>query len=209
MFFEIYRKFTQIAALRKKNLYDTGKLVYNSNRKGRSIMDANYGFIHDKLDIKLLILFILRHLPAEIDSEKLADLVLIDGGINYFSYKECLAELANTAQIEEAEDGYRVTAKGIRNCEVLENTLPYSVRAKAERLMVPVIEEMRRREMILANHETDEKGVTVYLAMSDGVGNIFDLKILAADETQAKRIEKNFKRDAEGYYQRFIKELAK
>ena len=84
----------------------------------------------------------------------------------------------------------------------------FSVRKKAERALAPVAEEMRRSAMILANHEVDDKGVTVYLAVSDGVGSIFDLKILAADETQARRIEKNFRRSAEAYYNRFITELS-
>ncbi len=171
-------------------------------------MEEHRGFIHDKLDIKLLILFVLRRLPAEIDGEKLAELVLIDGGISYFDYKDCLAELVQTAQIEEGEDGYRVTAKGSHNGEILEITLPYSVRKKAERAAAPVVEEMRRSAMILANHEVGSNGVTVYLAVNDGVGSIFDLKILAADEAQAKRIEKNFRRNAEAYYNRFITELS-
>ena len=171
-------------------------------------MEERRGFIHDKLDIKLLILFILRRLPSEIDGERLADLVLIDGGIGYFDYKECLAELVDTAQVEEREDGYCVTAKGSRNVEILESSLPYSVRAKAEKAAAPVIEEMRRSAMILANHEAGENGVTVYLAMDDGMGKIFDLKILAADEQQARRMEKNFKKNAEGYFQRFIAELS-
>ena len=167
-------------------------------------MEAKYGFIHDKMDLKLLILYVLRQLPAEIDGEALGELVLIDGGIGYFDYKECLAELVKTAQVEDSGSGYRVTAKGARNCEVLENSLPYSVRAKARRSLAPVVAEMRRREMILANHESGPQGVTVYLAMNDGVGNIFDLKILAADETQARHMERNFIRDAERYYQQFI-----
>lgn len=171
-------------------------------------MDERLGFIHDKTEFKLLILFVLRRLPAEIDAERLADLVLIDGGISYFDYKDCLAELEETAQIEQGEDGWRVTAKGSRTGEILENSLPYSVRKKAERAAAPVVEEMRRSAMILANHETGEQGVIVYLAVNDGVGSIFDLKILAADETQAKRIEKNFRRNAEAYYNRFITELS-
>lgn len=171
-------------------------------------MDERFGFIHDKLDIKLLILFVLRHLPAEIDGEKLADLVLIDGGIGYFDYKVCLAELVNTALVSEDDAAYRITAKGSRNCEILENSLPYSVRAKADRVMAPVIDEMRRSAMILANHEVTDNGLMVYLAMNDGVGNIFDLKILAADEQQAKRIEKNFKKNAESFYHRFVCELS-
>ena len=171
-------------------------------------MEEHRGFIHKKLDIKLLILFVLRRLPAEIDPERLADLVLIDGGITYFDYKDCLSELVQTAQIEEGEDGVRVTAKGSRNGEILESSLPYSVRSKAEKALRPVVEERRRSAMILANHEAGPNGVTVYLAVNDGVGSIFDLKILAADEAQAKRIEKNFKKNAEAFYNRFITELS-
>jgi len=171
-------------------------------------MDERFGFIHDKLDIKLLILFVLRHLPAEIDGEKLGDLVLIDGGISYFDYKECLAEMVNTAMVSEEDGFYQITAKGSHNCEILENSLPYSVRSKATRAMAPVINEMRRSAMILANHEVGESGVTVYLAMNDDVGTVFDLRILAADEQQAKKIEKNFKRNAEAFYQKFIQQLS-
>ena len=171
-------------------------------------VNAMAGFIHDKLEIKLLILFVLRRLPAEIDGERLAELVMIDGGVGYFDYKDCLAEMVQTAQVEEGEDGYRVTAKGSRNGEILETSLPYSVRSKAERALAPVAEEMRRSAMILANHEVGDNGVTVYLAVNDGVGSIFDLKILAADEAQAKRIERNFKRNAEAFYNRFITELS-
>ena len=170
-------------------------------------MEERRGFIHEKLDIKLLILFVLRHLPAEIDGERLADLVLIDGGIGYFDYKDCLAELVETAQIEEREDGYLITAKGSLNGEILETVLPYSVRKKAEKAVAPVIEEMRRSAMILANHEVGENGVTVYLAMRDDLGGVFDLKLLASDEQQARIMEKNFKKNAEGYYHRFVAEL--
>ncbi len=171
-------------------------------------MGERLGFINDKLDIKILILFVLRRLPAEIDSERLADLVLIDGGVGYFDYKECLAELATTAQIEDDDGLIKITAKGSRNVEILESGLPYSVRVKAEKTLSPVAEEMRRSAMILANHEQTDGGVTVYLAVSDGIGTILDLKILAANEEQAKKIERNFRRKAEEYYNRFINELS-
>ena len=166
------------------------------------------GFIHEKLDIKILILYVLRRLPAAIDGEQLAELVLIDGGIGYFDYKQCLSELVDNAQVEESEDGYVITAKGTRNGEILESSLPYSVRSKAERAIGPVAEEMRRSAMILANHECSDAGVTVYLSMADGVGTIFDLKILAADEEQARVMERNFKKNAERFYHRFMEELS-
>ncbi|MBR1496907.1 MAG: DUF4364 family protein [Oscillospiraceae bacterium] len=172
------------------------------------MMETN-GYIRDKLDLKLLILFILRQLPAEIDSERLAELVLLDGGINYFDYKVCLSELVESAQVEETAEGCRVTAKGSRNCEALENNIPWSVRSRARQLLAPVADEMRRQALVLANHEAGEGGVNVYLSLSDGLGSIFDLRILAADEAQAGRIERSFRAGAEEIYHRFLQELSK
>ena len=57
------------------------------------------GFIHEKLDIKILILYILNHLPAAVDGQTLSDLVFCDNGIGYFDYSDCLAELVDTAHI--------------------------------------------------------------------------------------------------------------
>lgn len=171
-------------------------------------MGERLGFLNDKLDIKLLILFVLRRLPSEIDIESLSELILIDGGVGYFDYKECLAELVSTAQIEESNNKVKITAKGSRNGEILETDLPFSVRKKAEKTLAPVAEEMLRSSMILANHEETNGGYTVYLAVSDGLGNIFDLKILASSEEQAIKMENNFRNRAEEYYNRFVEELA-
>ena len=167
-----------------------------------------WGFIHAKLDLKILILYVLSRLPAPVDPEALAELVLIDGGVGYFDYKQCLAELVDGAQVEQTEDGCVITAKGSRNAEILSGELAYPVRLKADKATRRAAEEMRRREMILANHEMSEGGVTVYLSVSDGIGSIFDLKILAADEAQAKRIERNFKKNAESCYNRVIEILS-
>lgn len=189
-------------------LYAEAKAVYNNEMNLEVLTMDGFGFIHEKLDIKILILYILRRLPAPIDAEELADLVLIDGGIGYFDYKECLAELEDNLQVEMQDGGYVATAKGARNCEIVESSLPYSVRMKAEKVTAPVAEAMRRSAMIRANHEAAPGGVTVYLSVSDGVGDILEMKILAASEEQAQHIEKNFKKNAESYYNRFIEQLS-
>lgn len=170
-------------------------------------MGERLGFINDKLDIKLLILFVLRRLPLEIDMEQLADLILIDGGVGYFDYKECLAELMTTAQVNDNNGMVKITEKGIRNEEILENDLPYSVRHKAEIKLAPVADEMRRSAMIVAEHKDCEGGVTVHLAVSDGIGTILDIKILASDGEQAEIMEQNFRKRAEEYYNHFIESL--
>ena len=69
-------------------------------------------------------------------------------------------------------------------------------------------EQIRRAALITAQHETDENGCKVTLAMSDGVGEIIRLELLCADEQQAKTVKKHFRRDAEGYYQKIMELLS-
>ena len=82
------------------------------------------GFIHDKLDIKILILFVLRRLPAPVDPETLLELCQVDGGIGYFDYSDCISDLLKSGHMEETEEGFRITEKGARNAETVDNSLP-------------------------------------------------------------------------------------
>ncbi len=167
-----------------------------------------YGFIHEKLDIKILILFVLRRLPGSVEAETLRGLVMCDDGIGYFDYSDCLSELVQSGNVEESAEGYAVTEKGARNAEAVESSLPYSVRKKASRLLAPVQEKMRRDASIVAGHEPGEDGCTVTLAMGDGKGELIRLSFVCAGEEQAKKIEANFRRDAESYYQRIAAMLS-
>ena len=157
------------------------------------------GFIHEKLDIKILILYILNHLPAAVDAQTLSDLVFCDNGIGYFDYADCLADLVDTAHITE---------EGSRNVREVASSLPYSVRMKADRVTEPIAEQMRRAAMIVAQHtNTPEGGCNVHLSLSDGIGRIVSMQLLAADEAQARTMEHYFKAHAEDVYQTLVRML--
>lgn len=167
-----------------------------------------FGFIHEKLDIKLLILFVLSKLPSSINFETLSDLVLIDDGFDYFEYSQCLAELVETGHVAINENNYKITKIGAEHILTVESGIPYSVRLKAQRNAQPIIEKMKRDALIGTSHETLKNGgCQVKLSLSDGIGDIVSLSILTSDETQAKSIEKYFRSDAENVYHNIIKLL--
>lgn len=166
------------------------------------------GFIHDKLDIKVLILFVLRRLPGVVEQDQLREFVMSDGGVDYFDFTDCLSELVTGGSVEEKEGGYCITEKGIEAADAVQSSLPYSVRTKAERLLAPLQAKMRRDASIVARHSVDENGCTVTLSMGDGQGELISLSMVCAGEEQAHKIENNFRRDAESYYQRIAAMLS-
>lgn len=165
----------------------------------------NFGFIHGELDTKILILFILRRLPRPVDADTLAELCFCDTGVSWFDYAECLADLVDNGHIDKLENSrYMITEKGDRNCEAAETSLPFSVRSKAEKLIKPIAEKMRRDALIVAEHTVEKNGCFVKLSLSDGEGDIINMTVLVSDEGCAKDIEKRFRRDAEIMYGKIV-----
>ena len=165
----------------------------------------NFGFIHDKLDIKILILYILEKLPGPVDPVVLSDLTLLDGGFTWFDYTDCLAELVQTEHVSDADGKYEITEKGRRNVGYVGTSLPYSVRAKADRLTAPVAAAMRRSRQIETVTETAKDGAAaVSLRLSDGVGEVISLRMAVPDEASGQAIEKRFQKSAEAIYNRIL-----
>ena len=164
--------------------------------------------MQEKLDIKILILFILRRLPGEVDGETLANLALSDGAAGYFEYAECLAELEDSGHVEREGNAYRITEKGNRNCEIVESSLPYTLRSHLEKKLSPMAEGMRRQALITTKHQEVLAGCQVCLTLSDEMGAIMDLKMICGGEEHAQKIEANFRKKAEEYYNQIINLLS-
>ncbi len=172
-------------------------------------MEGPLGFIHSEMDLKVLILFILRRLPEPAAWEELTDMTLLsDGAIGYFDFSECLTDLVRTGHVEKAGDTYAVTDKGRVNGEAMESSLPYSVRVRAEKAAATLASLQRRRKMIEAGHEMRSRGgFTVHLGLSDGVGPILSMDLLTGDGKQAAQMEENFKKNAEKLYGKIVELL--
>lgn len=165
----------------------------------------NFGFIHDDLDIQILILYILEKLPGPIEHYRLSDLTLFDGGFTWFDYSQCLAKLIRTGHVTDENGMYEITDKGRRNVNAVATSLPYTVRAKADRLCAPVAAAMRRSSMIeTACEDTEGGSKSVSLRLSDGMGEIISMRLAVPGEAEAEAIQQRFRTRAEEIYNRII-----
>jgi len=173
-------------------------------------MIENFRYIHEKLDIKILILFIMRRLPEPASIEELTELTMSDEGVGYFDFMECVAELVKTEHLQFKEEKYSVTAKGERNGELTEENLPYSVRNNIENIVFKHRSKVLRDAMIKTLHFQKPDGdYKVSLQLLDGVGEVLSMEMLAVSKKHAVALEKGFRKRAERIYNMLIEFILK
>lgn len=107
------------------------------------------GFIHDKLEIKFLILYIAARVSEPLPPEGMQELTMCDDGIDYFAYAECLNDLVQTEHLRLTEEGcYAITPKGLKNSEICESSLPYSVRLRTDRNVAEYNRRLLRKNQV-------------------------------------------------------------
>ncbi len=163
-----------------------------------------HGYVLTPLELKILILFLLRRIPGEMETDELMQLCQKVGAVSYFDFVVCVDELKENGQILEEDGCCQISERGNQNAQALENSLPYSVRSHAEKYVSAAAEEIKRGGSILARHQIQNGFCMVELGLNDGISDILHLRLLCADETQARRMERQFRRDAENFYQKVI-----
>ena len=162
---------------------------------------ARVGFIHDKLEIKFLVLYIMSRVAGPIDLPTLADLTMCDEGVDYFDFAEAVHQLVDTDHLVLDGEVYAITDKGRKNGGICESSLPYSVRVKCDRNVAKLNSRLRRDAQVRSECITRPDGtLTLRLALDDEHGNLLTLELLAATEQQAERLSEQFKAHPEQIY---------
>ena len=167
------------------------------------------GFIHDKLEIKFLILYITARVIEPIPFDTVWDLAMCDEGVDYFDFAECLSDLVRTEHLTLSADGlYAITDKGLRNSRICESSLPYSVRLQCDKNLASCNRKLLRKSQVRAGCEKRENGTyTVELKLSDDVDSLMQLELMVATEEMAKDLAERFRKDPEHLYARVLEAL--
>ena len=170
---------------------------------------AGRGFIQDELDIKFLILYIAARVIEPIPFDTVLDLTMCDDAIDYFDFSQCLADLVKTEHLTLSEDGlYAITDKGLRNSQICESSLPYSVRLRCDRNLSACNRKLRRKSQVKASAEKRPNGTyTVRLELSDDMGSVMDLRLAIPREDMAKMLTERFQKSPERLYSEIMRAL--
>ena len=166
------------------------------------------GFIHDKLDIKFLVLYLMARVASPVDFPTPADLTFCDDGVEYFDFAESVAELVDTEHLTLEDGKYSITDKGRRNGKICESSLAFSVRRKCDQNLARVNGVLRRDAQVRTELlPREDGGVTLRLILDDDKGNIMTLDMLTVSPDQADRLAEKFRAEPEKLYHGILQVL--
>lgn len=168
---------------------------------------------HADTDLKVLLLFIMRKLGKSATLDELVDLSTNLPGtseITYFDVASNVDSLVQTEHLTHELDEYTLTKKGIRNGEITEDGVTYSVRVHAERAAVELRNKRARQELVRTSRMiTRRGGFTTELTLLDGRDEVMSLRLNTVSEEQSARLEAAFSERAEILFAKIMEELAR
>lgn len=168
------------------------------------------GFIHNSLDIKLLILYLMARVVTPIDFSILTELAMCDDGVDYFQLAQATAELVDTEHLLFTDGLYTITEKGRRNSAATESSLPAPIRLRCENALTKLNATLRRDAQVRA--EVVPAGADTFrlrLALDDNHENLLSIDLLTASEEQAKHMGARFRERPEDLYNGLLSILLK
>ncbi len=169
---------------------------------------SGWGFVHEKLDIKFLILYVAARVSEPVPFEDMLELSMCDDGFGYFDFSDCLAELVASEHLELKDGLYTITEKGLRNSAVCESSLAYPVRLRADKKLRDHNESIRRRSLVRGSISERENGTyTASLSFSDDVSNLMTLEIMVPQKEQAEELCRRFKKQPAEFYGELMRHL--
>jgi hypothetical protein len=173
---------------------------------------SRHGFIRDKLQIKYLILFVLKQLKEPVSFSQLTEMAMCDDAMDYFEFSDAAMELVKSEHVREIPDGagsplYFITEKGRETADVCEGSLPYSVRMAAQRSILSAVSKMHRDASIKTEIHEEDGHPVFSCSLKDDTGVILTLSLATVTRSQATMLESNYKHNAEQIFNAVLSAL--
>ena len=167
------------------------------------------GFIHDMLDVKVLVLFVMARVSYPINIQQIYELCYQDDCLSYFDICTAVPEMVESGHLEKTgEDEYVITDKGREQEEVTSDAIAYPVMQRALAAVERFNREIKRQSMVRTEVIPREGGdFSVVLGLDDEKSNLMTLELMAPTQTQGRARARAFSRRAEKIFQLVMTEL--
>ena len=167
------------------------------------------GFIHDMLDVKVLILFVMARVSYPVNVQQIYELCYQDDCLSYFDVCTAVPEMVRSGHLKELEnDNFEITEKGRADGSLTEDSIAFTVKQRADNAVARFNRQIRRSSFVKTQILPRESGdFSVIMALDDEFGNLMTLELLAPNQRQAVRLGKLFEKKAENVYNLTMAEL--
>lgn len=166
------------------------------------------GFIHDMLDVKVLILFVMARVSYPVTTGEIYELCFQDDCLSYFDVCTAIPEMVQSGHLKEEGDRYTITEKGKADGSLTEDSIAFTVKQRAENAVAKYNRQIRRSSFVKTQVIPRDSGdFSVIMALDDEMGNLMTLELVAPDQRQAVRLGRLFEKKAEIVYNLTMNEL--
>lgn len=167
------------------------------------------GFIHDMLDVKVLILYVASRSHYPMTTQELYELCYQDECLSYFDVCTAIPEMVKTGHLREVEGGkYEITEKGKEDGALTADSIAFTVKQKAENAVEKFNRQLKRSSFVKTKVAQRSGGdFSVVMTLDDPLSNLMTLELVAPDQRQAVRLGRMFEKKAENLYNMVMNEL--
>lgn len=171
------------------------------------------GGLRNRDDIRLLVCYLLKSVDAPMTRQMLNEAMQEDGLANYFEVGQAIEELLKTgnitADILDEDEVITVTPKGREAAELLQTSLPRTVREKAVNSAIRLTTRAKiERENRIEVKKEENGGYTITFTLFDRETELMKLSVYVSDSLQLEQVKQNFINDPVKVYSTIITSLS-
>ena len=167
------------------------------------------GFIHDMMDVKVLILFATARSNYPMTVQEIYEVCYQDECLSYFDICTAVPEMVSSGHLRLVEgEKYEITEKGRETGPLVEDSIAFTVKQRAENAVARFNRQLRRSSFVKTQILPRDNGdFSVVIGLDDEMGNLMTLELVAPDQRQAIRMSRMLERKAEVIYNLTMAEL--
>ncbi len=167
------------------------------------------GFIHDMMDVKVLILYVTARCQYPLTMQEVYELSYQDDCLSYFDVCTAIPEMVRSGHLRMVdEEKYEITEKGRQDGELTADSIAFTVKQRAENAVARFNRQIRRSSFVKTQVTPRDSGdFSVVMSLNDEMGNLMTLELMAPDQRQAVRLSKLLEQKAEEVYNLTMMEL--